>query len=417
MKKKILLLLLLFAIVKVEAQTSTFTVVDSLFAKGRYKLALKELDKNNPSFLSNYKKAIIYESIDDYKKTAEFLEKALIFKNDDKANLRLAKTYQRLKKYKSAVSIYEEIVARDSLNLILKYRLGKLYLITRSGDGAISTFNNLIEKDDTNANYSYQLALAYALKNNKDQMMNSFLDAYVKDTNHLKAIVRLALNYRKLNDSDSTDLFVNKGLALDNNHINLNKIKINNMYLDKNYGEAVPLLLHLDTIDRRDTYSKSMLAKVYYNMDSLEKAKLYFKKLTIIDKKDFKPHTYLGHIAMKEKDYNAAMMSYMMATFIGKEKRDEEYFGLATMYYETKKPKAAINAFQKAVRENGSNHKALFQLAKLSDDYYKDKKIGYELYIKYIERFYNSDEGMSNFVKGRIKEIKKEHFLRGETLK
>ena len=80
MKKKIILVLL-FVIVKVEAQTSTFAVADSLFEKGRYKMALKELDKSDASFLSNYKKAVIYESIDDYKKAAQFLEKAITFKD------------------------------------------------------------------------------------------------------------------------------------------------------------------------------------------------------------------------------------------------------------------------------------------------------------------------------------------------
>jgi hypothetical protein len=67
MKKKILIVLL-FTILKVGAQTSTFSTSDSLFAKGRYKLALKKLDEKQPSFLSNYKKAVIYESIDNYKK-------------------------------------------------------------------------------------------------------------------------------------------------------------------------------------------------------------------------------------------------------------------------------------------------------------------------------------------------------------
>ena len=42
MKKKILVLLL-FVLIKVEAQTSTFSTIDSLFEKGRYQLALKEL--------------------------------------------------------------------------------------------------------------------------------------------------------------------------------------------------------------------------------------------------------------------------------------------------------------------------------------------------------------------------------------
>ena len=110
-------------------------------------------------------------------------------------------------------------------------------------------------------------------------------------------------------------------------------------------------------------------------------------------------------------------MSYLMATFIGEEKRDEEYYGLATVFYETKKPKQAMRAFEEAFKENRRNYKALYQLAKLSDDYYKDKKIAYKHYIKYIETFYESDEDMANFVRRRIKDIKKEYFLKGETLR
>jgi hypothetical protein len=95
MKEKILIVIL-FTILKVGAQTSTFSVVDSLFEKGKYKLALQELDAKQPSFLSNFKKAVIYESIDNYKKTVEFLEKAITIKDDEKAKLKLAKNYRRL---------------------------------------------------------------------------------------------------------------------------------------------------------------------------------------------------------------------------------------------------------------------------------------------------------------------------------
>ena len=59
----------------------------------------------------------------------------------------------------------------------------------------------------------------------------------------------------------------------------------------------------------------------------------------------------------------------------------------------------------------------MYQLAKISDDYYKEKKIAYKHYINYIERFYDADEDISAFVRSRIKEIKKEYFLRGESLK
>ncbi|WP_439128102.1 hypothetical protein, partial [Polaribacter sp.] len=96
MKKKILIILL-FTVLKVGAQTPTFSAIDSLFENGRYQLALQQLNAiKTPTFLSNYKTAIIYESIDNYKKTIHFLENALTFKEDKKASLKLAKAYLRL---------------------------------------------------------------------------------------------------------------------------------------------------------------------------------------------------------------------------------------------------------------------------------------------------------------------------------
>lgn len=416
MKKKILIVLLL-AILKVEAQTSTFAASDNLFAKGRYTLALEELDKKEESFLKNYKKAIIFESIDNYKKAVYFLEKAIKFKGDHNAKLKLAKNYRTLKQSKKAIPIYEEILAKDSLNLVLQYQLGKMYIINRKPKEAVKTFRYLIRNDSTNANYFYHLGLSYAINGQRDPMINSFIDTYEKDSTHVKAITRLAQSFKKLMDTDSSQLFVNKGLALNKNHIDLNKLKINYLFRNKQFSEALPLLLNLDTIDKKETYSMSMLGRVYYNLDSLEKAKMYFKKLSFIDEEDFKANTYLGHIALKQKDYSAARYNYMMSTFKGKEKRDEEFFGLASVYLLTEKLPQAINAFKEAVSENPSNYKALYQWAKLSDDYYKDKKIAYKLYIRYIERFYEKDEVINSFVKRRIRDIKKEYFIRGETLK
>lgn len=71
----------------------------------------------------------------------------------------------------------------------------------------------------------------------------------------------------------------------------------------------------------------------------------------------------------------------------------------------------------KAEEQIISNYRALYQLATMSYDYYKDKKIVYRYYNEYIEKFWRKDEGMNNFVRNRINEIKKDYFIRGETLK
>lgn len=416
MKKKILLVLL-FGFLKVEAQTSTFSAIDSLFENGRYQLALKKLKQlQPPNFLTNYKTAVIYESIDNYKQTANFLEKALAFKEDKKASLKLAKAYIRLSKPDKSIEIYENLLAKDSLNLILEYQLGKLYLQNRKAKKAIALFKDLVAKDAENPHYYYQLGLAYRFVNDRNKMMNSFLEVVQKDSTHLKAITQLAINYFSLKDKDSTFLFIDKGLQIDANHVSLNRIKVNQFYREKKYKETIPVLLKLDSLEKMEHFNNNMLGKVYYHLEDFENAKQPFKNVVKIDLEDFRAYTYLGNIALKEQNYNMAMLYYFQATKVGKEPRDDAFYGLATMFYEQNRPQNAITYFKKAFEENPRNYKALFQQAKLSEDYYKDKKIGYELYKKYSSRFLDIDKEMGNFVESRITAIKKAYFVKGESL-
>ena len=119
---------------------------------------------------------------------------------------------------------------------------------------------------------------------------------------------------------------------------------------------------------------------------------------------------------MKLENYQRAMMNYRLATFIGKEKRDEEYYGTGHAHLKLKQPKMAMAMFDKAYKENRGNHKALYQLAKTSDDYYKDKKKAYKYYDQYVMQFEFKDKDLTAYAKRRIKEITKDYFLRGEKI-
>ena len=91
------------------------------------------------------------------------------------------------------------------------------------------------------------------------------------------------------------------------------------------YEEALPLLHNLDTIYPKEPYPKDLLGKIYYNLDSLDLSESYFNKVRRLDREYFKALTYLGHISLKQKKYRKAMLNYTMATYVGKERRDEEH--------------------------------------------------------------------------------------------
>ena len=416
MKKKILMIILVMGFLKVEAQTSAFKSIDSLVTIGRYQKALLQLKNMPESYQSTKRMATIYSSIDNYKEASKYYGKALLLNDDYIVKVALGKSYQKEKKLQKAITIFEEITATDSDNLLIKYKLGKLYLQTKQPAKAKNIFEELLKKDKNNANYHYQMAIVYALLKKRDLKINSFLATYKNDNEHIKAIHQLAVAYTLLRDKDSANIFIDRGLKVNTKHIALNKLKINNLYVSKQYLDAITLLEKIDSIEPNELYTKKMLGRSFFKLKDYPKARSNFKKALKIDRADFKSYTYLGDIDFAEKDYKSARFNYWFATYVGKEARDTEYYQLARTYKELGKPKEEMNAYRDAYAENYKNYRALFQLANTSENFYKDKKIGYKHYKDYLKRFETKDSLLTSQVKTRLKEIKKYYFLKGELL-
>ncbi len=413
--KKIYILLLVCMSIKVGAQTSTFSYADSLLEKGRYRLALANLKSvDTLQDVSNYKIGNIYASIDDHKKAIKHFKKSVEINDSFKVNLLLAKSFYKVKNYQKAIEIYETVLEKDSDNLIITYRLGKLYFSANNLKKASTVFKMLLEKDPNNPNYDYQLGLISSRKADGNEMLTHFLKAYKSDHTHLKSVYQLAKTYSLLRKRDSSRLFTDKGLLLDSSHKNLNKLKINELFRNKKYHAAITRLLMLDSITPNELYTKKMLGRSYFNIDSLSKAESNFKKAKILDKEDFKILTYLGHVYKAKKEYRKAFYSYLTATSVGKRERSEEYYSLGMLHLELKEPRMAIAMFKAAVKESDRKNKVLYQLALTSDTYYKDKKIAFEFYEDYINRFETKDKDITAFVKNRMKEIKTELFMKAE---
>lgn len=416
MKEKILVVMFCIASTFVEAQ-NVISEVDSLWAIGRYQQALQKLKKvQPPTFWSSARTAGIYEALDYDKEAIAYYQKALALKDDYQTKVKLGKLYQRQKSYTDAIRVFEEIVGKDPKNLLITYKLGRLYLTTNNLSKAHTTFKELIKADPKNPNYHYYKGILYGRLKRRNLKINSFLEAYRVDDTHMKSILQLALAFTTLRDKDSANLFTNRGLQIEPNHISLNRLKINRYIRDKDYQKALELLHKIDTIVPNEHYTKKQLGKTYYHLNMLNEAGKAFEIATKLDPEDFKSHTYLGHIAMKQEQTRLAMGHYYTALFRGKKQRGEEYYGLGQVYFKMKKPKVALEMYEKAYQENRKNYKAVYQIATISDRLYKNKKVAYRHYKTYVNYFQNKDSLLTMYAQQRIKEIKKEYFIQGEVL-
>ncbi len=412
MKKRICIICIVIIVIKAGGQTSAFKAIDSLLEIGRYTPALQKLDELPATFERHVRIAKIYDGLDNHRKAIDHYKKALVFKEDYRTKINLGKSLSKAKRIIEVINLYEEICRKDPDNLLLKYKLGKKYLQLRKYKKAEMIFKELIRKDHKNANYYYQLALSTPQYKRIFTRIDNYLLAYKLDNAHFNAIEKLAKSFTLIKDKDSAKIFTEKGLELRPNHINLNRLKINRLYAKKKYNESIILLNHLDTIQPNERYTHMMLGRSYFNIENYDKAEKHFLKAGYLDDEDFKSSIYLGDIAMIKKEPKLAMMYYYGGLHRGKRKRDRAHMGLASVYTEMKMPKKVLESYKNAVSENSKNYKALFAFAKQSDLFYKDKKIGYKLYQKYQEKFKGKDTIADNYITSRLKELKKDFFMK-----
>lgn len=410
MKKLSLILLLLTNYCY--SQNINYISIDSILKLGKYTLAIKELKKTNTSIVKQ-KIGTIYLTIDNYEKAIVYLNESLSIDENYTTKLKLATCFQKTNRNNEAVNLYKEILEEQPQNLLTLYKLAKLYLKLNNTTEAIKSFNHLAHKDSLNPMYDYYIGLAYKNKKDINKKTDSFLKSYHKDTTHIKSIYRLTLCYQTLRDKDSSNLFLDKGLALAPDHINLNKLKINNLYGQQHFSEAIELLKKIDSLQPSNFYTQKMLGKSYFKNEDYETAIGKFKKALSIDPEDFKSHTYIGHCYSSLNNFKKARFSYMQSLHVGKQQRDEEHYSFGFLFLKMEKPDQAIIHFKKARIENWKNANALYQLAVTSDSYYNDKKISYKLLKEYIQKFNDYNTEYTKYATRRILEIKKDYFMKG----
>ncbi|NLP58024.1 tetratricopeptide repeat protein [Lutibacter sp. B1] len=414
MKKILIVSIVLFTVLKTEAQTSVFSVVDSLLLKGNYQKALGLLENEPKNTQVFDKMADIFQDIGNYTKANEFYTKALEDEDNNIIKIKLAKVLKAQGLTDKAITLYETILQKDSTNLLVANNLGKLYLGVNQPKKAQKIYKFLKEKDPTNPNYSYQIGESLGLQNKFLKQGQSYLDAYNLDTLHFKSIYELAKFFKKLKYKDSTMLFIDKGLQIDKNSLNFNQLKANELYYLKDFNGALKYLSRLDSLNFISLNTYEMFGMCYYNLKELDSAETYFKKAIRLDRNNPKILYRMANLYYEKEDMKLAKLYLTMSIMYAKPDLDKQYFLLGTIFKEENDFKQALTNFEKAFQNNSKNFKALFEIATTSDVYYKDSKIALLHYKKYIERFENKDLQMTLYANKRIDKLKKELFIKGE---
>jgi len=209
-------------------------------------------------------------------------------------------------------------------------------------------------------------------------------------------------------------LFIDKGLKIDNTNVNFIQLKASELYYSKKFRKSLNFLNRLDSLGFKSVNTYQMVGMCYYNLKEYNLAGKYYKKALKLDRTNPKILYRLGTLYYEQEKIKLAKIYLFQSIMFGKGDLDKQYFLSGVIANEENNLKLALRLFEDSYTNNSDNYKALFQWALASDVYYKNKKIGLQLYKKYLHRFKNKDKEMTAYVVNRIKEIKKQYFVDGE---
>lgn len=333
------------------------------------------------------------------------------YENQDEVYEKMAKAYLALGNYDEALANYDNALIAFPEDALIKYDYAKLLSRSKKLNDAAVLFNELVYLDYKNPNYHYELGLVLE-KQGDSIAMNRFHSAYDLDPTHQKAIYKIARYLLAKRNHEASLRYINTGLESYANNVELINLKALNYYWKEDYKEASVWFEKLLDLGESSQFIHEKLSFCYAEQSLYQKAIVQANRAVDYDPKNAINLYILGQLYENIEDFAAAEEWIAKALDILDQPLNAEYTKLAGVLNRQQKYKEAIVALQKAVSENPKDEAAQFFLVRTKDEYYADRNSKIKAYEAFVVKFPNSE--YIPYVKGRLRELKDEKFMKSE---
>ncbi len=356
-------------------QNTETKIADSLYSSGNYTRAIQ-----------------VYAT---YEKSPEVYHK-------------IAKAYIAIGNFDLAISNYKRSIDLNSDNTQIKYDYAKLLTRKKKYEEALEFFNDLLTGDSNNPNYHYEQGIV--LEKLKDSTaMSSFIKTFELDNSHQKAIFKIAKHLLKKRDHEKSHSYIDKGLESYENNVELISLKAQNYYYQHYYTKAIPWFLKLLDLGESSEFIYEKLSLCYAQNSDYEEAVKYRRQALKYNPYNADAIYVIGTYYERLNDYEKAEEYINNALVLKDVSLSIEYQKLGTLLNRQKKYEAAIQAFQKSLKEDPDNIMSEFYLVRAKEEYYGDLDTKIKLYESFIKK--HKDSPYSKLAQMRLKVLKEEVFL------
>jgi len=345
-----------------------------------------------------YAKGNFTKSIETYK-TIEVLDDVY----DD-----IAKAYVALGNYGEGLTYYKKAISVNPDNLLFQYQYAKLLSKTKNYKEAHKRFSDLIQRDSLNPNFHYELGVILE-KLEDSTALERFKTTFKLDPTHQKAIFKIGKKHLIKRRFKEAHTIIDKGLESYSDNIELVSLKAQTYYYQEYYTHAVVWFKKLLELGEKSEFIHEKLSLSYAQNSDYKEAIYHREEALKYNPQDANALFVLGNYYTALSEFKKAEDYYKRSLKLRDVSLSNEYQKLGIVLNRQKKHKEAIEAFQKAKKEDPDDIMNSFFILRTKDEYYADVDAKIKLYEDFLKKEKNAP--LKPYAERRLKELKEEKFL------
>ena len=348
----------------------------------------------------------------EYAKALELYNQCL---NEDEerhdCRMGIGKTARILGDMTTARKAFMKLEKLDAYQTDCWKSLASIYETEENRPKAIKYYTLLYGVDSTNAFTTRKLGQLYQQSGLIEEAFMFYSEAYGLNPNDLFTTKGLAEIFIANDQNADADSLLLIGLERDSTIASLNLLYARSQYQQRKYQEVTHILERVSHTAGMSSYFEKMLGYSYMQIDSLDKAIYFLNKALTTDSNPENALYYLAIAHERFEDPDAAKFYYQKAIESGtSDNLDLYYRQLARLAIDEGDQRKAIDSYEDALRYESSTD-IIFKLARLYDEYYKDKSVALRYYRRYLNRS-DAETEYVQYARARMTQLRSEQHMK-----
>jgi tetratricopeptide (TPR) repeat protein len=358
------------------------------------------------------------QTLEELYNTGQYTKAIEVFKTIEEPSvdeqILLAKVYCAKGMNSRCIETYDKALTSTEPkdNLVAKFNYAKLLQTQKDYKSADSIYTELLKEIPDNAEFHYQRG-KIGMSLDQEAYHQHFLTALSYDPSHIKSAQEASIYFIKVDNFDKAKEIAAKTLQKVPGTPRLIGILAQVSYRQEKWNESLNHILKLEQLkEALPVFVFKLKGNNYLKLNRQEDAIEAYKKAFAMDNKDPEICLKLGEIYLANDQPKKARRYLSIYNYLRDTSMWEYNYLMGQYFMQEKQHRMAFRYFELTLKENINHEAAQYYRAVAADNYMEDKSKALDYYTNYIQTWQVEDEAKYiELALRRAQDIRQELFM------